>query len=211
MALRMGMESGSDRILELMKKDAKVDSIIKAVTQCEKYGIMPVGNFMIGFPTETKEEMLETAKLVLHLKQISPNGLFYSPGLLRPYPGTEMYEIAKHHGGMEEPTTLQGWADRKIDVGLFSNPRDLYWITDPEWVVNFQVYLYITTIYLTHRWANKKLSLPWRIVGGIANYRINNNLWLLSIEPKILIQYKKIMDGDGKLSKLLKKISGYNV
>lgn len=205
-ALRMGMESGSNRILELMKKGCTADRIEHAVKQCEKYGIIPVGNFICGFPTETKEEVLESAKMILRLKHISPNGLFYSPGLLRPYPGTEMYEICKEYGEYDEPKTLREWANKKIDIGLFATPHDLKWIKDPDWLLNFQVYFYIVTVMKTHELTGEKLSPAWKLFAKIAEKRINSNYWKFGVEPKMLITAKKFLDKNNKPAKMVKKV-----
>ena len=205
-ALRMGMESGSDRILALMRKGCTADKIEHAVVQCEKYGIIPVGNFICGFPTETKEEVLETAKMILRLKKISPNGLFYSPGLLRPYPGTEMYDICREYGEYDEPKTLREWANKKIDIGLFATPHDLKWIKDPDWLLNFQVYFYIVTVMKSHELTGEKLSPAWKLFAKIAEKRINNNYWKFSVEPKMLIGAKKFLDRNTKPAKMVKKV-----
>jgi len=203
-ALRMGMESGSNRVLNLMKKDSCVDNTIHAVRQCEKYGIIPVGNFICGFPTETKEEVLDTAKLILTLKEISPNGLFFSPGLLRPYPGTEMYELCKRYGGYEEPQTLREWANRKIDVGLFANPTDLKWVKYPTWLRNFQVYFYIITVLKTHEKTGTKLSPTWKFFAKLAVKRLYSNFWGVAFEPPLLIHVKNFLDKKSKIAEFLK-------
>ncbi|MBI4017069.1 MAG: B12-binding domain-containing radical SAM protein [Candidatus Aenigmarchaeota archaeon] len=207
-ALRMGMESGSNRVLELMKKDSTVDDIIHAVSQCEKHGIIAIGNFICGFPTETKEEVLATGRLILKLKEISPNGMFFSPGVLRPYPGTEMYAMCKEYG-FKEPNTLREWASQKEGNWFFVETKDLPWIKEPEWLENFQVFFYILTVYKTHLLLNQPLSLPWRIMGKIAQWRFERDLWSFSIEPSMLLKLKKILDGDSLLGKLLKKIVYY--
>jgi len=204
-ALRMGMESGSNRILKLMKKDCVVDDVTKAVQQCEKYGIIPIGNFIIGFPTETREEMITTAKLILKLKDMSPNGLFYSPGLLRPYPGTEIYEYAKQYGGFDEPKSLREWANKEIDVGLFVNPRDLRWIKDPEWLLNFQVYFYVLTVMKTHELMKKHLSPAWKLAGKISEFRLKHNFWKFSLEPRMMIEIKKFLDKNSTVAQFIKK------
>ena len=149
--------------------------------------------------------MVATAKLILKLKQISPNGLFYSPGLLRPYPGTEIYEYAKQYGGFDEPKTLREWADKEIDVGLFVNPSDLRWIKDPEWLLNFQVYFYVLTVMKTHQLAKKHLSLAWKLAGKISEFRLNHNFWKFGVEPKMMIAVKKFLDKNSAIAQVMKK------
>jgi radical SAM superfamily enzyme YgiQ (UPF0313 family) len=206
-ALRMGMESGSDRILKLIKKDITANQIIHAVKQCEKHGIIPVGNFMCGFPFETKEDVIKTAKLILKLKGISPSGLFFSPGLLRPYPGAELYEecVAK---GFKAPKTLREWANKRIDVGLYVAPEDLPWIRNPKWVLNFQVYFYILLVLKSHELTKTKISFVWKLFAKIAEFRLKHDLWLFSIEPPLLIKSKKFLNKGSTLAEFTKKILG---
>ena len=206
--LRMGMESGSDRVLQLMKKDSGVDDIIHAVSQCEKHDIIAIGNFICGFPTETKEEILQTGKLILRLKEISPKGMFFSPGVLRPYPGTEMYALCKEYG-FREPGTLREWANQKEGNWFFVETKDLPWIKDPQWLENFQIYFYILTIYKTHQILKQSMPLPMRVMGAIAAWRFEHDQWRFSIEPGILLKLKKFLDSNNPVSLMLRKIVYY--
>lgn len=208
LALRMGMESGSDRVLKLMKKDSSVDDIIHAVSQCEKHGIIAIGNFMCGFPTETKEEVISTGRLILKLKKISPRGMFFSPGVLRPYPGTEMYALCKEYG-FKEPSSLREWAEQKEGNWFFVETKDLPWIEDPQWLENFQVYFYVLTVYRTHVLLNQSLPLTWRMMGKIAEWRFERDQWRFSFEPQLLLRAKKMMDGDSLFGSVLKKVAYY--
>jgi anaerobic magnesium-protoporphyrin IX monomethyl ester cyclase len=60
----IGMESGSQRLLDLIKKGTTVEQNIKAAEMCRKYGIKVFATYMYGLPTETKEEALETARMI---------------------------------------------------------------------------------------------------------------------------------------------------
>jgi len=195
MALRMGMESGSNRVLDLMKKDSTAEDIVHAVEMCEKHSIIAIGNFICGFPTETKEEVMETGRLILKLKEISPNGMFFSPGVLRPYPGTEMYAMCKEYG-FKEPQTLREWASQKEGNWFFVETKDLPWLTDPQWLENFQIYFYVLTVYRTHKLLNQPMSIPWKIMGKIAEWRFERDQWNMSFEPSILLKVKKVLDGE---------------
>ena len=88
-----GIESGSPRLLELMKKGEKKEHIEKAVAMARKAGLKTRGTLILGFPTETREESLETIdfakKLGLHFAKFS---------LATPYPGTALYNIALERG-----------------------------------------------------------------------------------------------------------------
>ncbi len=189
-SLGMGLESGSDRILKKIKKGITIDQTINAITQCEKYDIMPRGNFICGYPTETKEEVKATGKLILTLKKIHPKGIYYSPGLLRPYPGAELYKECVSLG-FEEPKTLREWAGKNFDIGLYVRHKDLKWIKYPRWLMSYQIYLYLASLRLTSKLLNKKQSFPFAFFGEISLFRLEHNIFFLPIEPTLLVFARK--------------------
>lgn len=86
--IMIGFESGNQRILNLLRKGVTVKQNIQAAKICKKYKILIWANYMIGIPTETKEEVLQTIKMI---KQIKPD--LYSPAILTPTPGTDLYKF----------------------------------------------------------------------------------------------------------------------
>lgn len=84
--LSIGFESGSQRILDFLRKGVTVEQNLLAAEICRKYDIKIGGNFMLGIPTETKEEVLLTIELI---KAIKP----YSTGIshFTPFPGSDLY------------------------------------------------------------------------------------------------------------------------
>jgi len=85
--LKIGVESGSERILKKVKKKITKDQIRNSVSLIKKVGIEFAIYLMIGFPTETKEEMRETLNFA---KELGP--AYFSFSVLAPYPGTEIYD-----------------------------------------------------------------------------------------------------------------------
>lgn len=91
--ISFGIESGSPRLLELMKKGEKKEHIEKAVAMARKVGLKTRGTLILGFPTETREESLETITFAKDL------GLDFAKfSLATPYPGTALYNIALERG-----------------------------------------------------------------------------------------------------------------
>lgn len=88
--LIIGFESGSQRVLDFIKKGVTVDQNIKAAEICKKYHIEIFANFMFGLPTETKEEVLATVKM---MERIDPD--YQSPTYFTPHPGSELYDYCK--------------------------------------------------------------------------------------------------------------------
>jgi len=84
----IGFESGSQRILDLIKKGTTVEQNYKSADICRKYGIKILASFMFGLPTETKEDQIATAKLIMDTKPEHP-----SPFYFLPIKGTEIYDL----------------------------------------------------------------------------------------------------------------------
>jgi len=89
----IGFESGSDRVLKFIRKGTKRAQNLEAARICKKYGISIWANYMLGLPTETKEEVLETISM---LKEIDPD--YYSPAFYTPHPGSDLYSFCMEHG-----------------------------------------------------------------------------------------------------------------
>jgi len=62
--LCFGIESGSQRILDLMKKGTTVKQNLQAIQLAQNAGIPATGYFIIGFPGETKETIQETIDFI---------------------------------------------------------------------------------------------------------------------------------------------------
>jgi len=83
----LGIESGSDRVLELMKKRTNVARIRKGVELIRSHGIDIAGFFITGFPGETREDIEKTIRFSLDLDLIRANFFTYLP-----FPGSASYK-----------------------------------------------------------------------------------------------------------------------
>lgn len=84
-----GVESGSQRILDRLKKGIKVENTIKAFESCKRVGLRTLATVMVGNPGEDISD-LEMTRLLL--KKIKPD--FSAAYYTTPFPGTELYEDA---------------------------------------------------------------------------------------------------------------------
>ena len=84
--VRFGIESGSERILSMMKKYQSPEKIEKAIEIAKKHRLIAHGSFIIGYPTETEEEVHQTIDFSTKLPL---DFAFYFTAI--PYPGTELY------------------------------------------------------------------------------------------------------------------------
>lgn len=112
--LKFGAESGSNRILKLMNKGIRVDETIEANLKVRRFGIIPTYALMIGFPTETFEEINQTIDLFVRLKTDNPQAQFEVICPYTAFPGTPLYSLALEHG-LKPPQSLEGWINWLID------------------------------------------------------------------------------------------------
>ena len=84
--IAFGIESGSQQVLNMMKKGTKVEQAYEAIRLCKKAGIETTGYFMIGNPGEKEEDVLKTIKLA---KEIDLDYALF--GVTIAYPNTEIY------------------------------------------------------------------------------------------------------------------------
>lgn len=88
-ALDFGIESGSQRVLDMMKKGIKIEEIRETVRLSKEIGFNVTASFIFGTPRETLDDMGETINFA---KSLSLN--YADFGIAVPYPGTELYEEA---------------------------------------------------------------------------------------------------------------------
>lgn len=89
--MALGIESGSERVLNYLKKGSvTVEQNRNAVDLAKKCGIGIYGQFMMGTPTETKEEMLETFKFI---REQPLRSMHLS--ITTPLPGSELWDYCK--------------------------------------------------------------------------------------------------------------------
>jgi radical SAM superfamily enzyme YgiQ (UPF0313 family) len=92
-AVWFGVESGSQPVLDAMRKGISPAQTIKAFKWAKEVGLMTVANVILGFPGETKETIWETIKFI---ERLSPNDVGYY--IATPYPGTPLYEHVVEDG-----------------------------------------------------------------------------------------------------------------
>lgn len=108
----IGLESGSQRILDLIKKGCTVEQNYKAVEICNKNGIKVFGTFMLGLPTETNAEALATARMIDSMKL----GLA-SPFYFLPIPGTDAHTYCVEHDLiLQKEQTIERTGQRKRSI-----------------------------------------------------------------------------------------------
>jgi len=92
--LEMGVESGDNGVLERIRKKITVEQAKKAVEIIKSNNISLGTYFILGHPNETKETVRKTVNLAAEL-----NTDTIAVGIMVPYPGTDIYKMAKRGEG----------------------------------------------------------------------------------------------------------------
>jgi anaerobic magnesium-protoporphyrin IX monomethyl ester cyclase len=110
-----GVESGSEKIRNVLNKNIKTDDIKRAFALTTKYGILARAYFIYGSPGENWETIQETIDLIHQIKPLST--IFY---ILDIFPGTALYEDFLRRKNLSDDV----WSKRIEDIMHFeSDPR----------------------------------------------------------------------------------------
>ena len=112
--LKFGAESGCQRILDLMQKGLKIEQTLEANQKCKKHGIIPVFGLMIGYPTETFDEINQTIDLSFQIQRENPAAQLETMACYTPLPGTPDFPLALKYG-LKPPQSLGEWSDWIFD------------------------------------------------------------------------------------------------
>lgn len=91
--VKLGVESGSDRILKMVGKGFNTATIRSGVSIVKEFGLPLTVYLMVGFPGETDAELRQTIALAKEL-----DADYYSLSVLSPYYGTQMWKQWEESG-----------------------------------------------------------------------------------------------------------------
>lgn len=158
----IGLESGSDRLLQLIDKRFNIERLINGVKSIAKNDLHATYSFIVGLPTETKDEFKKTIDLMYRIYQIHPRAGF-TLGAYLPYPGSRMYEFSKEQG-FKPPVKTEDWGN----IDRFRRNFDSPWVDAKKvWVI---------------RECFKIMSWDFKLFKKWFEFRIKYNFYVLPID-----------------------------
>jgi radical SAM superfamily enzyme YgiQ (UPF0313 family) len=115
--VKLGIETGSERILTETKKGVTFNQVKEAARLLNKHRIFWSGYFMMGLPTETEEDIRKTYEF---MKELNP--YYAGLGVYNPFPQTDLFEQGVRMGLLH--------SEVELDHFFNTNPKDYFFI-DP--------------------------------------------------------------------------------
>lgn len=105
----MGMESGSNRMLELIDKMVTSERLYRVVDILTEYNFIGSFTFIVGFPGESVDDLNETIRLLDYIHSASEKHESRMH-IFAPYPGTPLFATSLEYG-FEAPSRLDDWSN----------------------------------------------------------------------------------------------------
>jgi len=190
--LNFGAETGSERLLLSIKKDVSPEQMMTSLRKMKEWapGISSYIFWMSGFPTETREDLEDTFRLMDNLSGMNPKTQHIEICVYTPYPSPMLDMLPAE---FRPPKTMEEWG--REDVFHFRPP----W--HPKEYVDLLVNVSIVTRYAFFPEDRIKEFSPFYRVGykaanKIAKYRWRHKNFSYPLELKIV-------------SGLARKVRGY--
>ena len=129
-----GFESGSQRILDFLRKGITVEQSLKAARLCRAHGMLMFADHMIGVPTETEDDLKMSLEFIKKVRPELPALTYFTP-----IPGCELYDYCKER----DLITIKAYEDftrnpsglkiRGINYALLKKYKDRMAGYTPRW------------------------------------------------------------------------------
>jgi anaerobic magnesium-protoporphyrin IX monomethyl ester cyclase len=111
--IHFGVESGSQKMLDAMKKGTTVEQNATAIKWAKEVGISVAISLVVGYPGETLEMLKQTIDFI---RRTEPDYVYMCEAV--PYPGTELYDLVKELGWKMSPD----WSQYHEQTQVFKSP-----------------------------------------------------------------------------------------
>lgn len=149
----IGVESADNNVLKKMKKGTTIERIEAGIRLVEGIGIPTDYGFIMGMPGETEESIKKSIAFAKRLKGIS------TFSLASPFPGTELYEVAKTEGYMVDDWSKHSmYTLAYLPKGLSKKQLEYYYRLAVRGAY-LRPYFLISQIFQLRSWLSLKIAL----------------------------------------------------
>jgi anaerobic magnesium-protoporphyrin IX monomethyl ester cyclase len=171
-----GVESGSQKILNAMKKSTTVEQNAAAIRWAKEAGLSVTVSLIIGYPGETKETLKQTIDF---MKKTEPDDIYLF--LATPYPNTELHETVVDLGWKMS----QDWNDFEMQTVTFENKDFAFGrINNIREIFYNQLY---SPSYILRQWLKGTIYSRIMVQNGL-----HQLLWRIKL-PWLSANFKKLL------------------
>jgi anaerobic magnesium-protoporphyrin IX monomethyl ester cyclase len=188
--LNFGIESGSQRTLDMSKKDITPDQSLYALQQSADFGIVNRCSFIIDMPGEEKEDILKTVDLINKIRKIPKTTCGIHT--YRPYPKSELCDRLLKEGLIKQPSKLEEWGEKDfIEQFTYADAKRTW---QKNYALSSKVSFYQNLesgFWLrTHQISNSWIEKINNFFIGLARTRNRNFFYGFSIDRKIYTAFR---------------------
>ena len=167
--ITIGIESGSPRILERIKKKITREQVKNTVRWAHEAGLAVRAFFMLGFPFEERSDIVQTIDFAVESGVDDA-----SFGFVVPFPGTELYELCQEQGYfgkngwlefdsvLNRPGCLPRGMTEKEMMALLKRAYNKFYVRPAYWVKTIRQLRSLEDLKRLWRGARAVLSLKGR-------------------------------------------------
>ena len=170
-------ESGSPRTLKRIKKAVHPERVLESMRLAKRCGVNIKANLMIGFPDETRRELLQTVWFGVRAAWLGVDDIPLFP--FSPYPGTSLYDELRRDGSLPPPDD-----DYFAGLGYMDMTRT---ISVSRHVGTFELNLY-RVVGMSAFYAISYGRYPSRFMRTFRNVRANRSATVLE---QRLVEYQR--------------------
>jgi anaerobic magnesium-protoporphyrin IX monomethyl ester cyclase len=153
-------ESGSPRTLERIKKRVSLDNLVLSVMEARRVGLVLRINLIIGFPGETRYDVLQTALFALRMAACGVDEI--STNIYSPYPGSALFEEL-HAAGRIVLNDGYFLALTSLNSDFFRlNPLTFNDAMGPRELAVYRILLLLVCYFLSYALYPARILRTWR-------------------------------------------------
>jgi len=174
--IHFGVESGSQKMLDAMKKGTTVEQNARAIKWAKEVGISVAISVVVGYPGETADMLQQTLDFIYKTR---PDYVYMCVAI--PYPGTELYDHLKDLGWEMSPS----WDQYDEQTLVFNNP-----VMSAEEIAEMRRKFFnqfFSISYLLHKSVKKDFYSQI-----MARSALNHLLWRIKLPRLVSATFKKL-------------------
>lgn len=193
-----GLESGSKRVFKMMNKGQSLETVEKKLKILNDEKMKVNTCIILGNPTETKEEMIESVRYTLNLRKINKS-LNIVAFVYAAQPETVFGELAEKEG-FKKPKNISGWVTTSAENHeILKQWLPWYTAKEKKFMIRKDGYFNINSSLVEILYGNRKrsryirlLTLPLYLYERITFYRLYYWNFTFPLEAKLFMMAFKV-------------------